>query len=112
MVKTRFLLATLSVILISTTFAGIVVAQRQYHLDHEWVKIWINPEDGTIDLFYDISITLKSGKNIRFVEVGQPKRDFTIGEAVDQQGNTLLTSDNSSGSDYKVGINLHTPLVA
>jgi hypothetical protein len=112
MVKSRFLLATLSVMLILATFVGTVTAQRQYHLDHEWAKIWINPEDGTIDLLYDISITLKSGPNINFVYVGQPKRDFTIGTAMDQQGHTLVTSDASSGNDYKVRVNLHTPLSA
>jgi len=112
MVKSRFLLATLSFMLVLATLTGTVTAQRQYHLDHEWAKIWINPEDGTIDLLYDISITLKSGDNINFVYVGQPKRDFTIGAAMDQQGHTLVTSDASSGSDYKVRVNLHTPLVA
>ena len=112
MVKSRFLLATLSVMLILATFVGTVTAQRQYHLDHEWAKIWINPEDGTIDLLYDISITLTSGDNINFVYVGQPKRDFTIGTAMDQQGHTLVTSDESSGNDYKVRVNIHTPLMA
>ena len=112
MVKSRFLLATLSVMLILATFVGTAAAQRQYHLDHEWAKIWINPEDGTIDLLYDISITLTSGDNINFVYVGQPKRDFTIGTAMDQQGHTLVTSDASSGSDYKVRVNLNTPLMA
>jgi hypothetical protein len=112
MVKSRFLLATLSVILILATFVGTVAAQRQYQLDHEWAKIWINPEDGTIDLLYDISITLNSGDPINFVYVGQPKRDFTIGEAMDQQGHTLEASDASSGSDYKVRVDLHTPLTA
>jgi hypothetical protein len=112
MVKSRFLLATLSVILILETFVGTVAAQRQYQLDHEWAKIWINPEDGTIDLLYDISITLNSGDPINFVYVGQPKRDFTIGEAMDQQGHTLEASDASSGSDYKVRVDLHTPLTA
>lgn len=112
MVKPRFLLATLSVIFILATLAGTVAAQRQYHLDHEWAQIWINPEDGTIDILYDISITLNSGDNINFVYVGQPKRDFTIGEAMDQQGHTLAASDASSGSDYRVRVNLHTPLMA
>jgi len=112
MVKPRFLLVTLSVMLILTTLAGTVAAQRQYHLDHEWTQIWINPEDGTIDILYDISITLNSGDNINFVYVGQPKRDFTIGAAMDQQGHTLESSDASSGSDYRVRINLHTPLMA
>jgi hypothetical protein len=111
MVKPRFLLAVLSVMLILAALAGTVAAQRQYHLDHEWAQIWINPEDGTIDILYDISITLSSGDNINFVYVGQPKRDFTVGEAMDQQGHTLDYSDASSGNDYRVRVNLHTPLM-
>jgi len=106
------MLATLSALLILLTFVGTVAAQRQYQLDHEYAEIWINPEDGTIDLLYDISISLNSGSAINFVYVGQPKHDFTIGEAVDQQGHTLSTSDASSGSDYKVRVDLHTPLTA
>jgi hypothetical protein len=112
MVKPRFLLATLSVILILATFAGTVAAQRQYQLDHEYAEIWVNPEDGTIDLLYDISLTLNSGSAINFVYVGQPKRDFTIGTAMDQQGHTLEASDASSGSDYKVHVDLNAPLTA
>jgi hypothetical protein len=112
MVKPRFLFATLSVFLILVTFVGTVAADRDYQLDHEYAKIWINSEDGTIDLLYDISITLNSGDAINFVSVGQPKGDFEIGEAVDQQGHTLSTSDASSGSDYKVRVNLNSPLTA
>ncbi len=112
MVKTHSLLITLSAILILVTLAGTAKAQRQYHLEHEWVKIWINPENGSIDLLYDINITLDSGDDINFVEIGQPKRDFTIGTAMDQYGHTLATSDESSGSDYKVRVNLYEPLTA
>ncbi len=112
MVKPRFFIVTLSIMLILVTFVGTVEAQRQYQLDHEYAEIWINPEDGTIDLLYDISLTLNSGDAINYVEVGQPKGDFTIGEAVDQQGHILLTSDNSSESDYKVGVILNSPLTA
>jgi len=88
-----------------------VTAQRQYHLDHEWAKIWINP-DGSIDLLYDISLTLDSGPDINFVNVGQPQSDFTIGEAFDQYGHALATSDASSGGDYKVRVNMSSPLRA
>jgi len=109
MVKPRSLLFTLSIILILMTFVGTVAAQREYHLEHEWAKIWIN-QNGSIDILYDISITLDSGPNINYVYIGQPKRDFTIGIATDQYGHTLATSDASSGSDYKVRIDLYTPL--
>ena len=110
--KLRFLLTALSIFLISLTFLSTVEAQRNYQLDHEYAEIWINPEDGTIDLFYDISLTLNSGSAINYVYVGQPTRDFTIGIAEDQQGHPLSTSDASSGSDYKVQVNLYSPLTA
>ena len=112
MVKPRFLIATLSVLFILVTLVGTVAAQRQYQLDHEYAEIWINPEDGTIDLLYDISLTLNSGSAIKYVEIGQPTGDFMIGEAVDQQGHILLTTDNSSENDYKVGVSLNSPLTA
>jgi len=112
MVKTHYLLFTLSAILILMTFVGTATAQREYHLEHEWVKIWINPEDGSIDLLYDISIKLDYGPNINYVYIGQPKRHFTIGTAMDQYGHTLTATDASSGSDYKVQVNLYTPLMA
>ena len=111
MVKTQHLLVTLFTIFIFITLVGTVTAQRQYHLEHEWAKIWIN-QDGTIDLLYDISITLDSGEAISYVYVGQPESDFTIGMAMDQYGHTLTTADESEGCDYRVRVNLHTPLPA
>ncbi len=110
-VNKNLLFVTLSVIFILMTFVGTVTAQREYHLEHEWAKIWIN-QNGSIDLLYDISITLDSGPNINYVYIGQPKRDFTIGTAMDQYGHTLVASDASSGSDYKVQVNLYEPLMA
>jgi hypothetical protein len=107
MVKKRFLLIALSVALV---FAAFLSATAQawtgtYHLEHEWVKIWIN-QNGSIDLLYDIQLTLDSGDTISKVFVGQPKRDFTIGPAVDEYGLELTASDVSSGSDYKVQVAL------
>jgi hypothetical protein len=75
------------------------------------VKIWIN-QDGTIDLFYNLTLVLDSGSDIHFVTIGQPKRDFTIGQASDQYGNSLSTSDASSANDFKVQVNLASPLTA
>jgi len=112
MVKSHPLLITLLAAIILVTFVGVATAQqRQYHLEHEWAKIWIN-QNGTIDLLYDISITLDSGLNINYVDVGQPQGDFTIGTAMDQYGRTLTASDASSGSDYKVRVYLYSPLKA
>jgi len=90
MVKTHSLVFALSVIFILITFLGTAAAQREYHLEHEWAKIWIN-QNGSIDLLYDISITLDSGPSINYVYVGQPKRDFTIGTAMDQITRCKLT---------------------
>jgi hypothetical protein len=111
MVRRHLLLVALIAAFMLVSFTNVAVAQRQYHLDQEWAKIWIN-QDGSIDLFYNISITLDSGDAINWVEIGQPNNDFTIGEAVDQNGHTLAASDTSSGSDYKVRVNLFSPLTA
>jgi hypothetical protein len=81
----------------------------QYHLPKEWAKIWVN-QNGTIDLFYNITITLDSGDVIHHVTVGQPQRDFRIDQATDQNGNSLTVSDASSGSNYIVQVNLNQPL--
>ena len=113
MVKKRFLLIALSVTLVCATFLS-ATAQAwtgTYHLEHEWVKIWIN-QDGSIDLLYDIQLMLDSGDTISKVFVGQPKRDFTIGTAIDEYGNTMAASDASSGSDYKVQVTLSWALVS
>jgi len=111
MVKSRPLLIAALTTLIVVTFVGTVAAQvRQYHLEHEWAKIWINP-DGTIDLLYDIDMTLDSGSDINRIFVGQPNGDFTIGTAMDQYG-SLTTSDASVGSDYKVRVDLRSPLTS
>ncbi len=111
MVKTHPFLVTLSAIFILMTFAGTAAAQRQYHLEHEWVKIWIN-QDRTIDLFYNVTIALDSGDSINYVEIGQPKSDFTTGSAIDQNGRSLETYDIRSGGDYKVRVKLYSPLTA
>jgi hypothetical protein len=60
-----------------------------YTVNHEWVQIFIN-QDGTMDLTYNISLTVTQGRLTAF-DVGQPNRDFTIGQAVDQYGNSLHT---------------------
>ena len=112
MVKNHIFILLLVVGFSSNIFLNCASAQEsQYHLNQEWVKIWII-EDGTIDLFYNISITLDSGPNINWVAVGQPNGDFTIGNATDQNGNLLTVSDASSGTNYKVKVNLASPLAA
>ncbi len=112
MVNRRLPLIALSVIFIFAMLASVASAQeRVYYIDHQWVKIWIN-ENRSIDLFYNITLRLDSGKNINFVYVGQPVRDFTIGEAKDQYGNSLVATDASSGDNYRANVSLSTPLEA
>ena len=109
--KVFFLAAILGLTAISVS-VGLVSAQnRVYSLDHEWAQIFIN-QDGTIDLTYNVSLTLTSGDPINYVQLGQPKGDFTVGEATDLQGHQLQTSDSSSGNNYQVKVNLYQPLTA
>jgi hypothetical protein len=112
MVKKSLLVAFAFTLTIAVTAVSVVNAQdRVYYFGHEYVKIWIN-QDRTIDLFYDRSLTLQSGPEIHWIEIGQPKGDFTIGEAKDQYGNTLSATDASSGGNYKVRVTLNQPLQA
>ncbi len=64
-------------------------AAGTYTINQEWAQIFIN-QDGTIDLVYNVSITVTGG-TISAFDLGQPNRDFTIGTAVDQHGNSLYT---------------------
>ena len=112
MVGKRLLVGCLAIVFVSIILSSSAFAQtRQYHLNQEWMKIWIR-DDGSIDLFYNISMTLESGLNINHVFVGQPNGDFTVNETEDQYGHSLSWADASSGSDYKVQVNLATPLSA
>jgi len=112
MVKVHFLFATFLTLFILVSYvSAAVVWSGVHHLDNEWVKIWIN-QNGTIDLFYNITLTLERGDNINYITVGQPKVDFTIGEAFDQYGNALSATDASQGSDFKVKVTLQSPLQA
>ncbi|MCW3995248.1 MAG: DUF2207 domain-containing protein [Candidatus Bathyarchaeota archaeon] len=89
MVKIRSCtIALLLALTIALAAASLASAQSPvYTVDHEWAQIFIN-QDGTIDLTYNITVTVTSGTMHSF-DVGQPNRDFTIGEAVDQYGNQL-----------------------
>src|SRR3990170_6582704 len=111
MVKRLCLVVVALVIIAATTTTNVVNAQRVYHFNYEYAKIWINP-NGTIDLFYNVSLTVDSGKEINYTQVGQPNGDFQIGTALDQYGRQLQTSDDSAGSDYLVRVNLYEPLTA
>jgi hypothetical protein len=86
--QTSLLLIAFLTFTLSLSIACTVSAQNLvYSVDHEWAQVFIN-QDGTIDLTYNITITVISG-TMRAFDVGQPNRDFTIGETVDQHGNQL-----------------------
>ncbi len=97
------LLVALLALALAVSLAGGASAQNlTYTVNHEWAQISIN-QDGTIDLTYNISVTVTSGSMGGFY-VGQPNSDFTIGEAKDQNGNQLTVNDASSGGDYRVDV--------
>ncbi|MDH5782430.1 MAG: hypothetical protein OEZ35_02005 [Candidatus Bathyarchaeota archaeon] len=105
MVKNRCLSVVLIGLFIFMALVTAGNAQIQYHLEHEWVKIWIK-QNGTIDLLYDISITCDSG-TIHYVNVGQPNSDFTIGKAQDESGHTLTAT---KAGEARVRVNLYTSI--
>jgi hypothetical protein len=107
--KSRMVAALLATFFLMTIIGSACAWTGTFHIDHEWVEIWIN-SDGSIELFYNISITLDSGDLIHFAQVGQPRGDFITGQAKDQYGHTLLTSDIRSEDNYKVQVNLDSPL--
>ncbi len=113
MVKKRLIFAALAFLLVFSA-AAITVANAQtrvYRFNQEWAKIWIN-EDGTIDLFYNVSLTVVSGQSISWVRLGMPNGDFQVGESKDQYGHILNAYDDSDGSNYRARITLYTPLTA
>ncbi len=70
----------------------------QYHVDKEWAKIWVNTNDGSIDLFYDITISCDQG-SFSTITIGMPNRYFNVGWVRDQLGSSLNYEDISS-EDY------------
>ena len=112
MVKPTFfvLIALLTLALVVSAASSVNAQNLVYSVDHEWTQIFIN-QDGTIDLTYNISVTVTSGSMGGFY-VGQPNSDFTPGQAVDQYGNNLRVVDASSGGDYRVDVTLNQRLTA
>jgi hypothetical protein len=112
MVKPHLLPIVIVAVLILLALTGTVSGQvvKQYHIEHEWAKVWIN-YDRSIDLFYDISFTADVG-SFRWVTIGQPQGDFTVGEAFDQYGNPLGVTDVSYNDIYRVNVTLNAPVMA
>jgi hypothetical protein len=109
--RTHLFVALIALCIVSVSATSLINAQSiVYTVNHEWAQIFIN-QDGTIDLTYNITLTVTSGV-IHGFYVGQPKSDFTRGQATDQYGNSLQIADASSGSDYRVDVTLNQPLTA
>jgi hypothetical protein len=104
------LIALLSLALAVSTASSVCAQNLVYSVDHEWTQIFIN-QDGTIDLTYNISVTVTSGSMSGFY-VGQPNSDFTPGQAIDQYGNILRVADASNGGDFRVDVTLNQRLTA
>ena len=110
MVKAYFFACILALTFVLMAWGTVNAQNIVYSIDHQYVQIFIN-QDGTIDLTYNITLTVTSGV-IHAFYVGQPKGDFTPGQAVDQYGNNLQAADASSGGDYRVDVTLNQPLTA
>ena len=112
MVRSCFLTIGLTVLLLHIMIGGAFAQTLSFSLDPEGVQIWIN-QNGSIDLLYNITLKMDSASSdLHWLEIGQPMRDFTIGQAVDQNGNVLQASDSSSGQEYRVRVQLHSALEA
>ncbi len=109
--RTLYAIAFLSIAIVAAGISNASGQTRVYHFNYEYAKLWMNP-DTTIDLFYNISLTVDSGQQIRSLDIGQPTGDFKIGESFDQNGQALQTSDVSSNGQYLVNVALAQPLTA
>jgi hypothetical protein len=104
------LIVLLTLTLVASAASSVNAQNLVYSVDHEWAQIFIN-QDGTIDLTYNITVTVTSGSMGGFY-VGQPNRDFTPGQAVDQYRNSLLVEDKSEGSNSRVDVTLNERIAA
>ena len=108
--KFLFLIALLTFTLAVSAASSVNAQSLVYSVDHQWAQIFIN-QDGTIDLTYNITVAVTQGVMHGFY-VGQPKSDYTPGQAQDQFGNQLNVARADSGSDYRVDVTLNQPLTA
>lgn len=84
------LLIVLSVFFISFSFVPFVYGPGTYHIEKQWIKIWIN-KDGTIDLLYNLTFVCDTG-TFTWITIGQPNKDFTIWSCIDQYDRNLTTT--------------------
>jgi len=79
-----------------------------YHIEKQWVKIWIN-KNGTIDLLYNVTLVCDSG-NISWIRIGQPNEYYTIGICTDENGQPLDKTKVVEDSEVGVKIFLKSKL--
>jgi len=82
-----------------------------YHIEKQWVKIWINKDGGTIDLQYNITIVCDSG-TISWIKIGQPNEYYTVGNCTDENGQALENTKVVEDSEVGVKIFLKSKLNA
>jgi hypothetical protein len=106
--RSPLILIALLIFALAVSAASSVNAQNLvYSVNHEWVQIFIN-QDGTIDLTYNMTLTVTQG-TLHSFDVGQPNRDFNIGQAVDQYGNQIHTysyTPDVASVDFKQPLNV------
>jgi hypothetical protein len=99
--KQVYLTSLIFLFAISTLLIYIPAAHSQdilYHVDKQWVKMWVNTDDGSVDLFYNITISCDQD-SFRTVTIGMPNPSFNVGWSGNQFGNDLDYEYVSSG-DY------------
>jgi len=84
------LLIIVSVLFISFSFIPLVYGPGTYHIEKQWIKIWIN-KNGTIDLLYNLTFACDTG-SFSWIRIGQPNKDFVISSCVDQYNRDLTTT--------------------
>ncbi|MDH5451357.1 MAG: hypothetical protein OEX77_10760 [Candidatus Bathyarchaeota archaeon] len=83
-------LIMVSLLFISFSCIPLVYGPGTYHIEKQWIKIWIN-KNGTIDLFYNLTFVCDSGV-FTWIRIGQPNKDFTIWSCVDEYDRNLTTT--------------------
>ena len=84
------LLIIVFVLFVNFTFIPLVYGPGTYHIEKQWIKIWIN-KDGTIDLLHNLTFVCDTG-NFTWITVGQPNKDFMIWSCVDQYNRSLTAT--------------------
>lgn len=84
------LLIMVSILFISLSFISPVYGPGTFHIEKQWIKIWIN-KDGTIDLLYNLTFVCDTG-TFTLITVGQPNKDFMIWSCVDQYNRSLAAT--------------------